>query len=336
MTTTILPMSPSNRSVVALAYDNLCLFEFAVASELFGLERPELGVDWYDFSVVPVDSGALRTLGGITVDAKGGLEQLASAGTIIIPGWRERDATAPTELLDALRAAHDNGARLMSICSGVFLLAATGLLDGAAATTHWMYVDELRDRYPSIDVQPDILYVDNGSVLTSAGSAAGIDLGLHLIRRDYGPAVANEVARRMVVPAHRDGGQAQFIQRSVIVEDDVSISRTLDWALEHLEDVLTVSALAQHAQTSERTFVRRFSEATGSTPHQWITRNRMLRARDLLESTTLSIERVAQQSGLGSAANLRNHFGREFHTTPSRYRRTFGTPSAGAPDLGAA
>ena len=336
MITIILPMGPYNRSVVALAYDNLCLFEFAVASELFGLERPELDVEWYDFSVVAVDDGPLEAPGGIAVDAKAGLGQLVSAGTVVIPGWSARHETPPDELVAALQAAHKNGARIVSICSGVFLLAATGLLDGLAATTHWMYVDELRDRYPQIDVRPDILYVDNGSVLTSAGSAAGIDLGLHLIRRDYGAEIANEVARRMVVPAHRDGGQAQFIQRPVTIDDDVSISQTLDWALEHLDEVLTVSTLAEHARTSERTFVRRFAEATGSTPHRWITLNRVLRARDLLESTTLGIEKVARQSGFGSAANLRNHFGREFQTTPSRYRQTFGARDPQTSDLGAA
>ena len=324
MSITILPMAPKSRSIVALAYNDLCLFEFAVAAELFGLQRPELDVDWYDFSVVAVDDGPLGALGGIAVGAKGGLDQLESAGTIIIPGWSARHETPPDELVQALLAAHDNGARLVSICSGVFLLAATGLLDGRAATTHWMYADELRERYTQIDVRPDILYVDNGSLLTSAGSAAGIDLGLHLIRCDYGSEIANEVARRMVVPAHRDGGQAQFIQRPVIIEDDVSISPTLDWALQRLDQVLTVSTLAKHARTSERTFVRRFAEATGSTPHRWITLNRVLRARDLLESTTLSIESVARQSGLGSAANLRSHFSREFQTTPSRYRQTFG------------
>ncbi len=321
------PTGPLNRSVVALAYDGLCMFEFAVAAELFGLERPELGVDWYDFEVVSMDAAPLRTLGGLQLTGAGGPDRFEDAGTIIIPGWCDCAKPPPQQLIDSLVRAHANGARLMSICSGVFVLAATGLLDGASATTHWRYIDELRTRYPAIDVRPDILYVDNGSVLTSAGSAAGIDLGLHLIRRDYGPEIANEVARRMVVPAHRDGGQAQFIQRPVAAEDDVSISQTLEWAREHLGEPLTVKDLADHARMSQRTFARRFHEATGATPHRWLTLNRVLRARDLLETTSHSIERVAELSGLGSAANLRHHFERELHTTPSRYRRTFGFAS---------
>jgi len=322
----ILPMAPKNRRVVALTYPNLCLFEFAVAAELFGLARPELGVDWYEFSAVAADGpDASATLGGLTVQAPNSdLRQLKDAGTIVIPGWRSR-TDHPKELLDALVAAHDRGARIVSICSGVFLLAATGLLDGQAATTHWNYVDALRTSYPSVEVRPDVLYVDNGSTLTSAGSAAGIDLCLHLIRSDYGPDIANAVARRMVVPAHRDGGQAQFIQRPVAIEDDIAIAQTLDWAREHLDTDLSVKNMARHAQTSERTFARRFAEATGTTPHRWVTQNRIVLARDLLESTTLSIDDVSRRCGLGSAANLRHHFDRELHTTPSRYRQSFAT-----------
>lgn len=316
-------MAPSNRLVVSVAYDSVCMFEFAVVSELFGLERPELDVDWYDYRVVSVTDGPLQAIGGVQVNADAGLELLEEAGTIVIPGWSARAEVPPSELTNALVAAHERGARLVSICSGVFALAATGLLDGAAATTHWRYVDELRTRFPAIDVRPDVLYVDNGNVLTSAGSAAGIDLGLHLIRLDYGPDIANEVARRMVVPTHRDGGQAQYIPQPVAYEDDVSISRTLEWALGALETPLTTKALARHAQMSERTFARRFTDATGATPHRWITLNRVRRARDLLETTTLSIEQVASQSGLGSAANLRHHFGQVVQTTPTRYRKTF-------------
>ncbi len=323
MITKIPPMGPENRSVVALVYDNLCVFEFAVAAELFGLERPELGVDWYDFQVVSVDGRPSATLGGLTVQAPHDLDLIPSAGTVIVPGWRDRSQPPPAAVVEALVAAHRNGARLVSICSGVFALAATGLLDGKAATTHWRYVDELREQYPRIDVQPDILYVDNGSLLTSAGSAAGIDLGLHLIRRDYGSDIANEVARRMVVPAHRDGGQAQFIPQPVAIGEDSSIGSTLDWALEQLADPLTVKSLARHAQMSERTFARRFAQSTGTTPHRWLTRHRVERARELLESSSLGIDQIADQAGLGSAANLRHHFERELRTTPSHYRRSF-------------
>lgn len=316
-------MAPSNKLVVALAYDNLCLFEFAVAAELFGLDRPELDVDWYDFKVVSVAEGPLHALGGLAVTAQEDLDVLAKAGTIIIPGWSNRAEQPPQRLIDALRTAHDGGARLVSVCSGVFALAATGLLDGASATTHWRYIDQFKQMYPAVDVRPDVLYVDNGTTLTSAGSAAGIDLGLHIIRLDYGADIANEVARRMVVPAHRDGGQAQFISQPVAYEHDLSISSTLDWALKRLDEPLTTKALARHAKMSERTFSRRFTEATATTPHRWLTHNRVRRACDLLETTTLSIELVAAKSGFGSAANLRHHFQREIHTTPTRYRQTF-------------
>lgn len=318
----ILPMAPKNPLVVAIAYDQLCLFEFAVAAELFGLDRPELDVPWYEFRVVSTAEAPLRSI-GVHVTAESGLGLLEEAGTIILPGWSGRAEAPPQELIAALVAAHERGARLVSICSGVFALAATGLLDGQAATTHWNYIDELRTMYPKIDVRPDVLYVDNGTLMTSAGSAAGIDLGLHIIRLDYGPEIANEVARRMVVPTHRDGGQAQFIPQPVSYDDDLSISRTLDWALAELGGPLTTKALAAHAKMSERTFARRFTEATGTTPHRWITLNRVRRARDLLETTTLSIDRVASESGLGSAANLRRHFQEEVRTTPTRYRKTF-------------
>ena len=204
------------------------------------------------------------------------------------------------------------------------MLAASGLLDGQPATTHWRHVEKLQRDYPLIEVRPDVLYVDNGRVLTSAGSAAGIDLGLHLIRRDYGPSIANEVARRLVLPAHRDGGQAQYLPRPVAHREEQSLANTLEWALGRLAEPLTVGKLANHARMSTRTFARRFFDAAGATPHRWLTINRVRRAQDLLETTSISIERVAQQSGLGTAANLRHHFERELKTTPSRYRQTIG------------
>ena len=318
-------MSPANRSVVAVAYDGLCAFEFGVATELFGLARPELDVDWYEFAVVSVDPGPLRTLGGVTVNAPIDLGRVEDAGTVVLPGWRDPAEPAPRGLLDALVTAHQRGARLMSICSGVFVLAATGLLDHCSATTHWRYTERLRADYPSIDVQPDVLYIDNGTVLTSAGSAAGIDLGLHLIRRDYGPAVANQVARRLVVPAHRAGGQAQYIDRPVPADNETPLSATIEWALSRLHEPLTVDALAAQANMTPRTFARRFVDATGTTPHRWLTQNRVLRAQELLETTTHGIDTVAARSGFGSAANLRRHFERETRTTPSRYRAAFRT-----------
>jgi len=316
-------MAPANRRVVAVAYDGLCGFEFGVATELFGLARPELDVDWYEYEVVSADAGPLRGVGGVTLSAPTDLSTLLDAGTIVLPGWRSTDDEPPTELIDALRSAHASGARIMSICSGVFALAATGLLDGQAATTHWRYADELARRYPEVVVRPDVLYVDNGSTLTSAGSAAGIDLGLHLIRRDYGADVANRVARRLVVPPHRDGGQAQFIDRPLGRDESATLAHVMDWAMEHLDEPLTVAQLAASAAMSPRTFARRFGEEFGHSPHRWLVQQRVSAARQLLETTDASMDDVAQRCGFGTAATLRHHFGREVQTTPTAYRRTF-------------
>lgn len=313
-----------NRGVVAVAYDGLCAFEFGVAAELFGLPRPEMGDDWYRFEVVSADPGPLQTLGGVTLSASTDLGRIEDAGTVVLPGWRDATEPPPEPLLEALRQAHARGARLMSICSGVFILAATGLLDGQKATTHWRYTERLQREYPEIDVQPDVLYVDNGSVLTSAGSAAGLDLGLHLIRRDFGAEAANLVARRLVVPPHRDGGQAQFISHSVKLEDETSLTSTTAWALERLDRSLTVAELADHAAMTPRTFARRFRDEVGLPPLQWITHQRVLLAQELLETTQLSVDVIAHRCGFGSAATLRHHFARTIHTTPSRFRATFG------------
>lgn len=317
---------PNNR-IVAVAYDNLCSFEFGVACELFGLPRPELGIDWYDFSVVAVDPGPLRALGGVTFKAPVDLDLIATAGTIVLPGWRDTDQPPPVDFVEALCRAHNAGARIMSICSGVFALAATGLLDGLAATTHWRYVDQLADMYPGIEVRPDVLYIDNGATLTSAGSAAGLDLGLHLIRRDHGASVASQVARRLVVAPHRDGGQAQFIAAPVGPTDSTSLAATIDWTLDQLAEPLTVADLAANANMTPRTFARRFRDEMGVPPHQWLSRQRVLLARELLELTDDPIDVIASRCGFGSAATLRHHFEREVHTTPSRYRATFAMPA---------
>jgi transcriptional regulator GlxA family with amidase domain len=237
-------------------------------------------------------------------------------------GWPDRRPPAP--LIDALRAAHARGARLVSYCSGAFTLAAAGVLDGRRATTHWMYTSELAKRYPSIDIEPDVLYVDDGQVLTSAGTSAAIDVSLHIVRTDYGSDVANAVARRMVVPPHRDGGQAQFVDRPVPATSDADgLAPTLDWAIEHLDEPLTVERLAAHALMSTRTFMRRFRASTGTTPLRWLLQQRVLHARHLLEDTDESIDRIAERAGFGSAANLRAHFSKVVGTTPTAYRRTF-------------
>nr|WP_233175647.1 transcriptional regulator FtrA [Dyella sp. ASV24] len=315
------PSGPPNRQVAALVYDGLCTFEFGIAVEMFGLPRPELA-DWYDFQLCAVDRGPMRAAGGMRVMADGGLERLATAGTIIVPGWRGADAMPPEPLLDALRSAHARGARLLSYCSGVFVLAATGLLDGLRATTHWRYVDALAQRYPGIHIEPDVLYVDEGALLTSAGSAAALDLSLHLIRRDYGPDVANTVARRAVVPAHRDGGQAQFIQSPMPLQGD-GLGKLLDWMRRHLDQPQPVAVLAERARMSERTLLRRFEETTGCSPKQWLIRERLGRARELLEGSGMGMDRVAQVCGFGSADTLRHHFRQHLQLSPARYRERF-------------
>jgi AraC family transcriptional activator FtrA len=291
--------------------------------EVFALPRPELGVDWYRFSVCSADRASARATGGIRVVAPTGLDALQRAGTIVIPGWKSADVDPPPQLVRALQRAHARGARLLSVCSGVFVLAATGLLDGKRATTHWRYVDKLRARYPSIQVEPDVLYVDEGNILTSAGSAAGIDLCLHLVRRDYGAKIANDVARRMVVPPHREGGQAQYIPAPVPQRSDGGLARVIEWAMRRLGQPLSVAQLAQQARMSPRTFARRFTEETGATPHRWLTQQRILAAQRLLETTRQPVGRVAEAVGFQTEETLRHHFRKELRTSPTAYRRRF-------------
>ncbi len=311
------------RQVAALVYDNLCTFEFGIAVEVFGLPRPEMGEDWYRFSLCSLDAGPLRATGGLRVAARGGLGGLQKAGTIVIPGWRDPDEVPPTRLLSALRRAHERGARLLSICSGVFVLAAAGLLDGKRATTHWRYVDRLRSRYPRIQVEPNVLYVDEGSVLTSAGSAAGIDLCLHVVRCDYGAEKANQVARRLVMSPHREGGQAQYVPEVPPKRPGTGMGPVLDWALGRLDRPLGIDVLARQANMSARTLARRFLQETGSTPHRWLTHQRLLAAQRRLETTDDSIDQVATAVGFETAMTLRHHFRRAYGTTPTAYRRRF-------------
>lgn len=328
MTNRLSPViSLKNPLVVALAYDGLCIFEFGVAVEIFGLPRPEMGDNWYRFAVAGVDKGDLRATGGVRLAVDGGLELIAQANTIIVPGWRGADAPVPSQLCEALNAAHLRGARILSICSGVFVLAAAGLLNNCKATTHWRYTDLLKQRYPAIDVTPDVLYVDSGTVLTSAGSAAGIDLCLHLVRRDYGSAVANAVARRLVVAPHRDGGQAQFIEQAVpVAYESHRLGPLFDYMQATLAQPHSVASLAKFAGMSPRTFLRRFEAATGCTPAKWLLAVRLARSRDLLENSALSVENIAEKVGFGSAATLRHHFRSQLATTPATYRKTFTSP----------
>jgi AraC family transcriptional activator FtrA len=324
------PVSPpeAGKLVAALVYDGLCSFEFGCAAEIFALPRPEFGEGWYDFTTAAVESGPLRAAGGLTVQADGGLERLDRAGTIIVPGWKGVDLTPPEALVCALRRAHARGARIVTICSGVFVLAATGLLDGRRATTHWRYAEALQTRHPAIEVDPNVLYVDEGQVLTSAGSAAGLDLCLHLVRRDHGAEIANQVARRLVIAPHRNGGQAQFIERPVQARPDSRLASLFDTMRARLAEPWSNAELARLAAMSERTFLRRFREATGSTPADFLIAARVDRARELLEATALPVEEVAAQSGFGAIATLRHHFQRRLGVSPATYRQRFARSAA--------
>jgi AraC family transcriptional activator FtrA len=313
----------SRHLVVALAYDRLCTFEFGCTVELFALERPELGVDWYDFAVCAVEQGPIRAAGGITLSVPYDPALLARADTIVIPGWRDADEAPPEALLAQLRAAHARGARLCSICSGVFVLAAAGLLNGQRATTHWRYTDRLAQRYPAIAVQPGDLYVDNGQVITSAGSAAGLDMLLHLVRRDYGAHVGNLVAQRLVVAPHREGGQAQYLPRPMAHDERGRLTRLMDWVRSHPAEQHTVTSMAARAAMSARTLQRQFQDATGLGPIEWLIRERIAIVKDLLETTALPLAQLAQQAGFGSEESLRHHFRRVSATTPGAYRRRF-------------
>ncbi len=323
------PVSAPNRRVVALAYDGLCLFEFGICCEIFGLKRPEMGEDWYSFEVATLDPGqSLRASNGVRVAVNGSLDLLETAGTILIPGWSSINDPVPEVLRDVLRMAHANGTRLLSICSGVFVLAAAGLLKGKQVTTHWRYAEALSARYPDLVIVPNVLYTDNDQILTSAGSAAGIDLCLHLIRRDFGPSAANSVARRLVVPPHREGGQAQFVETSVQVPIEANrLGPLFDYLRTNLSENHTIKSLAARSGMSERTFLRRFESATGTTPARWVTGLRLQKAKDLLEESGLSIDQIADQTGFGTAATMRHHFREMLGTSPTRHRRLFQSTS---------
>lgn len=320
--TAVGPRGPSNRLVAILLTNRPALFEFGIAMEVFGLRRPELGVPWYDTAVVTFDPLPLVATGGVQVVPTHSPRMLAKAGTIVIPGWRDLDTGPAPPVLRAVAAAYARGARVVSICSGAFVLAAAGLLDGRRATTHWRHSETLARCYPRVEVDPSVLYVESNRVYTSAGSAAGIDLCLHIVRQDYGADIANQVARRMVVPPHRDGGQAQFVP-SVVPPPDGSLSPLLEWASARLDQPLSADALARKGKMSPRTLVRRFQAQAGTTPHRWLTHQRLLAAQRLLETSKASIDRVAELSGFVTAETLRHHFRQRVGTSPLAYRRRF-------------
>jgi transcriptional regulator GlxA family with amidase domain len=309
-------MAPRHR-VVALLAGEVVAFDLAIPAQIFGREP-----DLYDWAVCAPEAGPVATENGFDVLVPHGLAALGEADTIVVPGIGDRAWPLPPEPVEALRAAAEGGARVASICTGAFVLAAAGLLDGRRATTHWRYAPLLTREFPAVEVDPDVLYVDEGDVLTSAGVAAGIDLCLHIVRKDHGAEVANGIARRIVVAAHRDGGQAQFVERPLPAPDG-GLAATRSWMEERLHQPMTVDDMARHAACSPRSFARRFRAETGTTPLQWLIGRRVAEAQRLLEASELPVEQVASQSGFGTAAALRQHFGRALSTSPTAYRRAF-------------
>ena len=325
-------MAQRPHTVVTVLDRRVSMFELAVPCEVFGIPRPELHDPWYRHLICSTRRAPIDTGQGVKLHVEHGLEALEEADTIVLgppfgsspPDISDSPPPVDPALIEGLRTAHARGARLLSVCTGAFTLAATGLLDGKRATTHWMHAADLARMHPAIEVDPGVLYVDEGAILTSAGTAAGIDLCLHVLREDFGAEVANAVARRMVIPPHRDGGQAQYVDTPVpSVEEGDALNDTMAWAAAHLDEDISVRALAGRAAMSQRTFARRFTAATGTTPRQWLIAQRILLAQRLLETTDESIERVAELSGFGSAAGLRQHFERRVRSSPQAYRRTF-------------
>lgn len=311
--------------MVAVAYDRLCTFEFGCTVELFALQRPELNVSWYEFAVCAAERGPLRAMGGIAIQVRHSLRLLDQADTIIVPGWRDVDELPPQSLVRKLCSAYERGARLCSICSGVFVLAATGVLDGKRVTTHWKYATKLAERHPKVQVEANALYVDEGRILTSAGSAAGLDMLIHLVRKDHGAKVANQVAQRLVIPPHRQGDQAQFVPRPVATDERGRLAKLLDWIGRHLAQEHTIDSLAARAAMSPRTLQREFKAATGMAPYTWIVQARVQRAKELLQASRWPTHRIAEDAGFGSVESLRHHFRLQVGTTPVQYRARFGT-----------
>ncbi|MEV4464663.1 helix-turn-helix domain-containing protein [Micromonospora echinofusca] len=309
--------------VVALVLPPQSTFELACAAEVFGVLRPGLPAG-YNFDVCAELPGTVPTLAGYDMAITSGLPALETADTVVIPGWQRREQPAPPAVIDALRRAHRRGARIVAICSGAFLLAHTGLLDQRRATTHWRMAAEFAARFPGVHVEADTLYIDLGDVATSAGTAAGVDLCLHLVRSDHGAAHANQIARHMVMPPHREGGQLQYAAAPPAARTPESLAPVLDWAAERLHEPLTVDDLAVRANLSPRTLARRFTAQLGISPGQWLLQRRVTAARALLEETDLPVETIATRVGLSTATNLRRRFRTTVNTTPTAYRRSFG------------
>ncbi len=314
-------------SVVVIVDHQFATFEFAIGCEVFGVDRTAQGLPKFDFAVCSVESGPVRSSTGFDLITEHGLNRVDEADLVLVVPCGD-DYHPSVELVGALHRAVDRGALVASLCTGAFTLARAGLLAGRQATTHWMHEKNFEAFFPDVELVPDVLYVEDGPVITSAGTAAGIDMCLNLVRRAHGAEAANGIARRMVVPPQRDGGQAQYVETPVRNCSAQTLAPVLDWAGAHLAEDLSITRLAARASMSERTFARRFRDETGTTPHQWVQLQRVALAERLLEGGDLGIEEVARRSGFGSAAMLRHHFSRRRRTTPVAYRRTFGAPSS--------
>jgi AraC family transcriptional activator FtrA len=318
-----MPQDFSHR-VVLLVDEGSNPFEMGVATELFGLRRPELNRDWYDFTVCAPTPAVSVHQGMFTLTAMRGLEATETADTLVVPNRPDPEEPPNPTVLAAIRSAAARGARLVSFCTGAFTLAAAGVLDGRRATTHWRWATQFAARFPAVHLEPDVLFVDEGDILTAAGSAAALDLCLHLINRDHGAETANAVSRRLVFTGHREGGQRQFVERPVPAVPDTSLAPVLEWARQNLDRLLTVPALAERAATSQATLHRRFRAELGTTPLAWLTTERINLACRLIERGEQRLDRVAEASGLGTTANLRAQLRRHTGLSPSAYRRRFG------------
>ncbi len=317
-------MANAPRLLALVAYDGLRTFEYSIAADVFALPRPYLGVDWYETMVVSPDHGRLRGVGGVHVHTTAPFEAIAQAHTIVIPGWRDVGDAPPARLVAAVRAAAARQARLLSLCSGAFVLGSAGVLDGKRATTHWLFAEAFKRRFPLVRFEPDVLYADEGQVITSAGSAAGLDACLHLVRRDFGAAVANTVARRMVVAPHREGGQAQYVEAPMPPHPGRGIGPALDWARAHVDRPISVPALAARAAMSTRTFLRHFQQATGMQPHAWVQQQRIAHAKHLMEThIAWPTAAIATACGYTSLDTFRIAFRREVGLPPAAYRARF-------------
>ncbi|GLQ88418.1 GlxA family transcriptional regulator [Dyella flagellata] len=306
--------------VAIVAFDQIRPFHLSVPCAVFG-EEPE---SLFQVRVCAAEPGELRTTGGFSIATRHGLRELANADVIVVPSWRNPREAAPKPLLAALRRAHQRSATLVGLCLGAFVLAEAGVLDGKLATTHWRWTELFKQRFQNVRLDPNVLYIDQGNLVTSAGTAAGIDCCLHVVRRQYGAEVANRIARTLVVPPHRQGSQAQYIEQPVLTQAaDTPLTKALNWATQHLDRSHTLDSLAARALMSRRSFTRHFRQHTGTTVGQWLLSQRLGLAQRMLETTDQPIERIAERAGFGTALSMRQHFGTAFNTTPSMYRREF-------------